>query len=43
MIITENKRTEKDSDGEDIKIITNSFHCASCHTFVKSKDIVEKI
>lgn len=42
MITTESERTEKDSDGNDMKIVTNSYHCDKCHTFVKSEDIVKR-
>lgn len=42
MTKTKSERTEKNSKGKDMKILTNSYHCASCHTFVRSEDIVVK-
>ncbi len=42
MMVSESERTETDSEGKDIKVITNSFHCDSCHTFVRSEEIIEK-
>lgn len=34
--ITEN--SEKDNEGKIFKIITTSYSCNTCHTFVKSED-----
>ncbi|WP_432408393.1 hypothetical protein [Wukongibacter sp. M2B1] len=39
MKMTQIERSEKDSDGNKLRIITNSYHCDLCYTFVRSEDI----
>lgn len=42
MNMNQTERTEKDSEGKNIKITTSSYHCALCHAFVRSEDISKK-
>ncbi len=39
MLITESKRKELSADGNEKEILTKSYHCQACHTFIKSEDI----
>ncbi len=39
MTINKTEKFEKDSYGNNLKIITSSYHCSLCHTFVRSEDI----
>lgn len=32
------KREEKTSDGETRSIVTISYHCEACHTFIRSEE-----
>jgi len=38
MNLTTTKSTEKDKEGKIFKVITTSYNCNMCHTFVKSED-----
>lgn len=38
MISTTTESTEKDNEGNVFKVITTSYNCNLCHTFVKSED-----
>ena len=35
---SETKREEPDDQGKPVKIITRSYYCSDCHTFVCSED-----
>lgn len=39
---TTSRREEIGPDGETIKIVTTSYHCQTCGTFVRSEDREEK-
>ncbi|WP_432663685.1 hypothetical protein R9X47_24270 [Wukongibacter baidiensis] len=39
MKMTQSERSEKDSEGNNLTITTNSYHCVLCHTFVRSEDM----
>jgi len=38
MTLTTTERNEKNDEGKIFKIITNSYQCNTCNTFVISKD-----
>lgn len=38
MIMTTIEKEEKDDNGKELKIITSSYHCNKCNTFVRSED-----
>lgn len=38
MMMTAEEKEEKDDNGNVVKIITNSYHCNKCNTFVRSED-----
>ena len=38
MIVTTTEKKEKDDNGEMTKIITSSYQCNKCNTFVRSED-----
>jgi hypothetical protein len=35
-------REEKTSDGETKSIVTVSYHCEACHTFIRSEELKQK-
>lgn len=37
--INKSENIEKDKDGKDKKIITESYQCSVCHMFIKSEVI----
>lgn len=38
MTSTTTESNEKDNEGKLFKIVTTSYYCSVCHTFVKSED-----
>ena len=39
--VSESRREIVDPEGETKEILTKSYHCEVCHTFVRSEDIEE--
>ena len=39
MTVTISRREEVDSEGNKQEIVTRSFHCETCRSFVRSEDI----
>lgn len=39
---TATNRKEKTSDGETKTIVTVSYHCEACHTFIRSEELESK-
>lgn len=39
MTVTTTEREEKDGNEKKFKILTNSYHCNNCNSFVRSEDI----
>jgi hypothetical protein len=39
MTVSISRREEVDSEGNKQEIVTKSFHCESCHSFVRSEDV----
>ena len=38
MVATVSQRSEVDANGDTKEIVTYSFHCETCHSFVRSED-----
>ena len=38
MTVSTSRREEIDSEGKVKKILTKSYHCETCHSFVRSED-----
>lgn len=38
MVMTKSESSEKNNEDKTFKIITTSYHCNICHTFVRSED-----
>lgn len=38
--VASSKRMEKDNDGQPVQVMTNSYYCGTCHTFIKSVDMM---
>ncbi len=36
--VTTSSREETDSDGKAVEIITSSYHCQTCNSFVRSEE-----